>query len=136
VGGATLADMPTRRYRLTVQGELSDMLKPAFPGMTLTRSAGNTALTGDIRDHRPSSKASSSASPASGSPCWKLRRLTTFPVAGLAPKGTGDEAHADRVPRGASPTKQASAPPGSWGPEAAGALVADCGGCREPWVQS
>ena len=47
---ATLAEMPTRSYRLTVQGELSDNLKPAFPGMTLTRSAGNTTLTGDIRD--------------------------------------------------------------------------------------
>jgi hypothetical protein len=50
VKGATLADMPTRSYRLTVQGELSDNLKPAFPGMTLTRTDGNTALTGDIRD--------------------------------------------------------------------------------------
>jgi hypothetical protein len=42
--------MARRRYRLIVQGELSDKLKPAFPGMTLTRSEGNTALTGDIRD--------------------------------------------------------------------------------------
>jgi hypothetical protein len=42
--------MPTRSYRLTVQGELSDNLKPAFPGMTLTRTNGNTTLTGDIRD--------------------------------------------------------------------------------------
>jgi hypothetical protein len=50
VKGATLADMPTRSYRLTVQGELSDNLKPAFPGMTFTRTSGNTALTGDIRD--------------------------------------------------------------------------------------
>ena len=48
--GATLADMPKRSYRLTVQGELSDNLKPAFPGMTLTRSNGNTTLTGDVRD--------------------------------------------------------------------------------------
>jgi hypothetical protein len=50
VKGATLADMPTRSYRITVEGELSDNLKPAFPGMTLTRSNGNTTLTGDIRD--------------------------------------------------------------------------------------
>jgi hypothetical protein len=50
VKGATLADMPNRSYRLTVQGELSDNLKPAFPGMTLTRTNGNTTLTGDIRD--------------------------------------------------------------------------------------
>jgi hypothetical protein len=50
VKGATLADMPTRSYRLIVQGELSDKLKPAFPGMTLIRSDGNTALTGDVRD--------------------------------------------------------------------------------------
>jgi hypothetical protein len=50
VKGATLADMATRSYRVIVQGELSDKLAPAFPGMTLTRSHGNTALTGDIRD--------------------------------------------------------------------------------------
>jgi hypothetical protein len=50
VNAATLADMATRSYRLTVEGELSDNLKPAFPGMTLTRSHGNTALTGDVRD--------------------------------------------------------------------------------------
>jgi hypothetical protein len=42
--------MATHSYRLIVQGELSDNLRPAFPGMTLTRSAGNTALTGDVRD--------------------------------------------------------------------------------------
>ncbi len=42
--------MPTRSYRLTVQGELSDRLKPAFPGMTLTRSNHNTVLAGDVRD--------------------------------------------------------------------------------------
>jgi hypothetical protein len=34
-------------YRLIVQGQLSDTLKPAFPGMTLTRSAGNAAQTGE-----------------------------------------------------------------------------------------
>jgi hypothetical protein len=50
VKGATLADMARRSYRLTVQGELSDYLEPAFPGMTLTRSGGNTALAGDVRD--------------------------------------------------------------------------------------
>ena len=48
--GATLADMTKRSYRLTVQGELSDNLEPAFPGMTLTRSGGDTALAGDVRD--------------------------------------------------------------------------------------
>jgi hypothetical protein len=42
--------MARRSYRLIVQGELSDTLQPAFPGMTLTRSGGNTALTGDVRD--------------------------------------------------------------------------------------
>jgi hypothetical protein len=42
--------MATRSYRLIVEGELSDTLQPAFPGMTLTRSAGNTTLTGDVRD--------------------------------------------------------------------------------------
>ena len=42
--------MATRSYRLTVQGELSDNLQPVFPGMELTRSDGNTALAGTVRD--------------------------------------------------------------------------------------
>jgi hypothetical protein len=46
----TLADIPRRSHRLTVQGELSDNLQPAFPGMQLTRSDGNTALAGLVRD--------------------------------------------------------------------------------------
>jgi hypothetical protein len=50
VNGATLAVMAKRSYRLTVQGELSDNLQPAFPGMQLTRSEGNTALAGTVRD--------------------------------------------------------------------------------------
>jgi hypothetical protein len=44
---------------------------------------------------------------------------------------------ADRAPRGASPTEnKPTAPPGSWGPEAASALVAEHGGWRPLWVQS
>jgi hypothetical protein len=39
-----------RNYRLIVEGELSDSLEPAFHGMTLTRAAGNTSLTGIVRD--------------------------------------------------------------------------------------
>jgi hypothetical protein len=50
VKGATLEEMAKRSYRLIVQGELSDVLQPAFPGMALTRSGGNTELTGDVRD--------------------------------------------------------------------------------------
>ena len=42
--------MADRNYRLIVEGELSDALEPAFDGMTLTRAAGNTALTGNVRD--------------------------------------------------------------------------------------
>ena len=42
--------MALRNYRLIVEGELSDKLEPAFYGMTLTRSEGNTALTGAVRD--------------------------------------------------------------------------------------
>jgi hypothetical protein len=42
--------MAARNYRLIVEGELSDALEPAFDGMTLTRAAGNTALTGTVRD--------------------------------------------------------------------------------------
>jgi hypothetical protein len=39
-----------RTYRLVVEGELSDDLGYAFDGMTLTRSRGNTVLTGPVRD--------------------------------------------------------------------------------------
>jgi hypothetical protein len=42
--------MPDRTYRLLVEGELSDQLGLAFPGMVLTRDAGSTALTGTVRD--------------------------------------------------------------------------------------
>ncbi len=42
--------MHDRNYRLTVQGELSDNLAGSFPGLTLTRAEGNTALTGNVRD--------------------------------------------------------------------------------------
>lgn len=35
---------------MIVEGELSDELEPAFPGMALTRAAGSTALTGTVRD--------------------------------------------------------------------------------------
>jgi hypothetical protein len=39
-----------RTYRLIVEGELSDDLALAFPGMALTRAEGSTALTGTVRD--------------------------------------------------------------------------------------
>jgi len=42
--------MALRNYRLLVEGGLSDKLEPAFNGMTLTRTEGNTALTGPVRD--------------------------------------------------------------------------------------
>jgi hypothetical protein len=42
--------MAGRNYLLIVEGELSDILEPAFDGMTLTRAEGNTALTGTVRD--------------------------------------------------------------------------------------
>ncbi len=42
--------MPPRKYRLTVEGELSDVLAPAFQGMTLTRTHGTTVLVGPVRD--------------------------------------------------------------------------------------
>jgi hypothetical protein len=38
----------SRRYRLVVEGELSDRF--AFEGMTLTYEDGNTVLTGPVRD--------------------------------------------------------------------------------------
>jgi hypothetical protein len=37
-------------YRLTVEGELSDRLSPAFEGMALTRESGTTVLVGPVRD--------------------------------------------------------------------------------------
>jgi hypothetical protein len=39
-----------RTYRLIVEGELSDDLALAFPGMALTRADRRTALTGSVRD--------------------------------------------------------------------------------------
>jgi len=38
----------SRRYRLIVEGELSDRI--AFERMTLTHEDGNTVLTGPVRD--------------------------------------------------------------------------------------
>ncbi len=42
--------MPERLYRLTVEGGLSDRMRPAFEGMTLTCERGNTVLAGLVRD--------------------------------------------------------------------------------------
>ena len=42
--------VPDREYRLTVEGELSDRMRSAFAGMTLTRERGNTVLSGSVRD--------------------------------------------------------------------------------------
>jgi hypothetical protein len=38
------------RYQLIVEGELGNHLESAFHGMRLTRTAGNTMLTGTVRD--------------------------------------------------------------------------------------
>ena len=43
-----LRGVGSRRYRLIVEGELSD--RNAFEGMTLTHENGNTVLTGPVRD--------------------------------------------------------------------------------------
>jgi hypothetical protein len=82
VKDATLEDMAKRSCRLIVQGKLSDTLEPAFPGMTLTRADGNTALTGDVRD-QAGLQGLLQRGPASGFRCWKLTRSPTFPVAAL-----------------------------------------------------
>ena len=42
--------MPSREYRLTVEGELSDRVSSAFEGMTMTREDGKTVLIGLVRD--------------------------------------------------------------------------------------
>jgi hypothetical protein len=42
--------MPTRDYRLVVEGELSDGMGVVFEGMTLMREEGNTVLAGPVRD--------------------------------------------------------------------------------------
>jgi hypothetical protein len=47
---AMLRGVAVREYRLTVEGELSDTLRPAFEGMTLTREEGKTMLVGRVRD--------------------------------------------------------------------------------------
>jgi hypothetical protein len=48
--GRDARPMHARRYRLTIEGELSDRAGSAFHGMTLTRDAGNTLLVGRVRD--------------------------------------------------------------------------------------
>jgi hypothetical protein len=45
-----LGHMPTREYRLVVEGELSDSMGVVFEGMTLTREDGITVLAGPVRD--------------------------------------------------------------------------------------
>ena len=42
--------MPGREYRLVLEGELSDRLAVAFPGMDVAREHGNTTLSGPVRD--------------------------------------------------------------------------------------
>jgi hypothetical protein len=42
--------MPVREYSLVVEGELSDELGSAFPGMRLARTEGKTVLVGQVRD--------------------------------------------------------------------------------------
>ena len=42
--------MPGRNYQVIVAGELSDQIVPVFEGMTLTRAAGTTTLSGHVRD--------------------------------------------------------------------------------------
>jgi hypothetical protein len=45
-----LGHVADRKYRLVVEGELSDIMGVAFGGMTLSRGEGNTALHGTVRD--------------------------------------------------------------------------------------
>jgi hypothetical protein len=45
-----LAPMPSREYRLVVEGELSDRFASAFAGLALTSSEGRTTLEGTVRD--------------------------------------------------------------------------------------
>ena len=42
--------MPTRLYRLVVEGEVSDSIGVVFEDMTLTREDGKTVLAGPVRD--------------------------------------------------------------------------------------
>ncbi len=42
--------MAARTYRLILDGELSDRMGLALPGMTITRGAGTTTLVGLVRD--------------------------------------------------------------------------------------
>jgi hypothetical protein len=42
--------MPSRVYRLEVEGELSEMVGCAFEGMSLIHEQGNTVLEGLVED--------------------------------------------------------------------------------------
>lgn len=70
--------MPSRRYRLVVEGELSDRVEAAFHGMTLTREAGNTSLEGVVRDQAELQ--------------GLLRRVTDFGLTLLSATALGEEA--------------------------------------------
>ena len=48
--GRDAQGMVGRKYRLTVDGELSDRASRAFEGMTLEREEGKTVLVGRVRD--------------------------------------------------------------------------------------
>ncbi len=70
--------MPSRRYRLVVQGELSDRVEAAFEGMTLTRDEGNTRLEGLVRDQAELQ--------------GLLRRVSDFGLTLLSANAIGEEA--------------------------------------------
>ncbi len=42
--------MPSRQYRLVVEGELGARAAHAFHGMTVSRASGTTVLVGVVRD--------------------------------------------------------------------------------------
>ena len=42
--------MPTRHYRLTVEGHLSERMQAVFEGMSLAHQDVNTVLSGPVRD--------------------------------------------------------------------------------------
>ena len=79
LGARHSQEMPSREYRLTVDGELSESVGGAFAGMTLTRDEGTHGALPVLSAMKPSSRASCSASPTSGSRCSARRWSTIAP---------------------------------------------------------
>jgi hypothetical protein len=85
-----------RTYQLIVEGEVSDDLLPALPGVRLDRRDGNTALTGFVRDQAELQ--------------GLLQRVAGLGMTLLEAKSVEDEQAESRSPLRAAPSRTAGTP--------------------------